>query len=368
MISTQLLTRYIWMRRIESGLVIIAWCLCYMPFVVLASIILGVVILFPIMLVGVAISKEGGITTEEIFIGCVIMAVYLLILLMTLTPTFHVLLRIRKNFRSARDLSNLETLPTKYAEMFVDRMKFLITRFNGIYKSSYEPSTIQVYYEKNNHKATPAMIVTSGVMNLILPAGFLKVFKADAECADAMLAHEYAHFLHDDSKLLLAVRCYLKASLVLFFYWILSFVLFITFSMQQWSEIDIRKAEIETSISKHSGNPFLSEYLAQSEEKLMSTENEQMMVLLNIGLFSSKFFLFVGLLMFLRRRVHRSEDLADLVAVFITSPLAVRGYLEKYIGWDDGTLRLHPTTEHRIKKIDDYERIINKHNSRMRAA
>jgi len=61
-----------------------------------------------------------------------------------------------------------------------------------------------------DYSATPSMIENDGVLDLIIPLGFLKILKSMPQVARSMLAHEMAHFSHMDTNGWLLASAYMR--------------------------------------------------------------------------------------------------------------------------------------------------------------
>jgi Zn-dependent protease with chaperone function len=322
--------------RFEQLQVVFAWGLSYLW--VLPYILYNITFPFVILILVVDTSHEfsGQEKTAMVVIMIFMMALFNL-------PALHVLLKVRKEYRAARNLSELESMPEPAAGLIRRRIEELAKRTDRKYHRRIDRCFLRLFLERRNHKATPCMMVTSGMLNLIFPLGFLRVLKADPEGADAMLAHELAHYLHRDSGMLLWVRCYLKAARVVFGYAIAGLVLTIVFAAFKWS--------MTPTVYQAEYNRY--RYASIADAILQ----ERLHLVLIVGLQFAVILYYFLLFSYLRRRVHRSEALADLLAAIVIGPGPVKRFLNDYIVDREGeSPSLHPPVNHRIRYLEKFER------------
>ncbi len=356
--------RYEYQRSWEVIQVFLAWCFSYMFFLV----ILFLQLVISILVIGaVAISF---LETPNVLLGLLI----LVLLVAYNAPQIHIYLRIRKFLRAARDVRSIEELPAGVSAVIFARIAELKRRMTNQHQQQLEHCNIRLLVERANHKATPCMITTSKEVNLIFPLGFFKVLKGDPGAADAMLAHELAHYLHKDSGLLLKVRCYLKAAVVNFYYMLLMFAIVLGFAFLnvfqlnyvqrlrvegQLARLEERKNETLNSTWNFSPGFILIQQAreeAQLRQELHRIDVEILGWVLRPAEYLLAFVVFGLILLYLRRRVHRSEEIADFFACLITHPTVVRRFLAEYLeDGDYGFKSLHPRTTRRIELTRRYE-------------
>lgn len=343
-----LYSRYKLKRGIETAQVILAWLISYIWFVPYILLDLAFLIFLPILLVSAF--------KDSFALGFAAIAGSLLIFILINWPAFHVFIRIRKQYRGARDLSGLEKLPEAASNLVRQRIEALAGRMEQSYQEQLRDSQMLFYVERKNHKATPSMLVIERKLNLILPLGFFKILQADPEAADAMLAHEMAHYLHRDSGLLLAVRCYLKAATVIFYYIAVGFVLNLIFSLPALGKLNRQSFAYDLSLND-SHTSEISRYW--DEVELEKVNSQRTRLIFGMVFHFSLFYYYALVFFFLRRRVQRSEELADLFASIVTHPQAVRRFLNEYMSDDNyGWSSLHPPVARRVKYANRYERLL----------
>lgn len=237
---------------------------------------------------------------------------------------FYILYKIFKLYRAAKNLKGLDVLQGEYKDLIDQRLKDIINKLSlNDEKNKLRNCAPQYLIEKDNYSATPSMIVSSGRPNIIFPLGYFKAVMSNSEAADAMLAHELAHYLHKDSNFLLWVRCYYK-SIHKFTYMVLIYVAI----------------------------------------KLIFEPN----LFITLSIFAFLAFILQELIMlFLRRRVEFAEELADVFAAIAVSPQAVSQFLKDYIvdgnksyEMDSDEQSLHPPISRRIQIAENLSRSLEK--------
>lgn len=346
--------RYRFKRQVENILVFIAWCLSFLWLIPYAVSVILLVIMVPIMAVVILTTAAG--TQDRIIYGIILLA-GLIIVAASNIPTVHVLARLRKHHRAAKDLTGLEDLPERLDFLIRGRLAYLATRMETREKNRLASCRFQLLIERKNHKAPPCMIVRKQVVNLIFPLGFFKVLQGDQEAADAMLAHELAHFLHGDSGMLLGVRSYLRASTVMFYYVGAIFLLIAAFSVVQWGALTTEEQAIGSRASDRA--QYVTQYYERNSvyawpydadsRRRARIESEKTAIVLRLATYFLSFFYYWFLLLYLRRRVRRSEMLADLFAAITTNADAVKRFLSRYVADEERHfLSLHPSVNRRI--------------------
>jgi Zn-dependent protease with chaperone function len=346
------MTRYdIYEKRhnFEFLQVLLAWCLCYLwllPYLLIIALV--VLLLFAL--------ADKAASVGDADIGLLILGLGLVGILGSHIPAVHLFIRIIKTYRVAKDISHLEILSARHSDLVKSRLDTLIGKIPDHVQGRFRGTSLCLLIERRNHKATPCMVVRKGKIKLILSLGFFKVMSSDPEAADAMLAHEMAHFLQRDSSFLLAVRSYLKASRIMFFYVLVGFAMGMVFAIVSWGSLAEKRKEVLTHQHDSSSMYYYTIYgpvrgPAIGAPSLQQIDREQLRVVLQVvGQFSSipSYFLF-GL--YLRRRVRRSEMLADLFAAITTTPAAVNRFLQGYVADTDERSSLHPPVGRRMKYI-----------------
>jgi Zn-dependent protease with chaperone function len=188
-----------------------------------------------------------------------------------------------------------------------------------------------------------------------------------------MIAHEIAHYLHGDSGLLLKVRSYLKAAVVSFYYQGIMFAvvaaiaLFSIFGLTykdragvegQLLDLEKRERDYRNSIFDRR-LPFEVNAMewekARLERELHRIDAERISWLLQPILFLAGLSLYALFLLYLRRRVQRSEEVADLFASVITHPNDVARFLTEQIAGDNyGLTSLYPQIDKRVALVKSY--------------
>ncbi len=241
------------------------------------------------------------------------------LLIATTIPYFILIREVIKQYKLARNLKGLSSLEPKYKEKIDIQINNLIAQMKPTQQSKLVTRRSKVYLiDKKDYGIIPSMIVSSSKLHIIFPLGYFKALRNTPKTADALLAHELAHFIHNDCNLLLAIRCYFKSAAIFPAIVVLNF--FVNFI------ITIYQSRFVSPIEPGSPMVALSIF----------------MPLLAIP------FHFL-LLRSLRRRVQRSEELADFFAVLITSASALKEFLNKYIKDFDDPETLHPPVKDRIK-------------------
>src|SRR5687768_7448147 len=118
--------------------------------------------------------------------------------------------------RSAKDLSSLTKLP----EVFVHQIDTILRPLT--HRMDLNARAISLWLEPRNFTSAPSTIESKGQINFILPLGFFKVVQVNPVCAEAMLGHELAHSLENDSGLLLIATGYFKATVLFLIAYLLS--------------------------------------------------------------------------------------------------------------------------------------------------
>lgn len=263
---------------------------------------------------------------SEIYLGAFFALISgLLAISIIATPTFIILFKIIKNYRAARKLAELETLPEKFENIIKDKIGQITERMKPLHREKIKNCSTKLWLERKNHSATPCMIVSARVLNIIFPLGYFKAAKSNPEAADAMLAHELAHYIHNDCNLLLGIRCYFKSADIM-----PAFIILNTF-------VSIIIIVFTQMVSP---NPYLTGF---------SAIGLIMRLLLPLLIALPYHYL---LLSFLRRRVQRAEELADFYAALVTSPPAVKTFLSEYLYDYNDEESLHPTVGRRIEICD----------------
>jgi Zn-dependent protease with chaperone function len=237
---------------------------------------------------------------------------------------FYILYKMFKLYRAAKNLRGLEVLKGEFKDMIDQRLKNIVENLPLKDEKDRLKSCVPKYLiEKDNFGATPSMIVSSGYPNIIFPLGYFKVIKSNPEAADAMLAHEMAHYLHKDSNFLLWVRCYYNSIHKL------TYIILINIAI---------RLLIDSSL-----------FIPLSFFALLSYLIQEL------------------LLLFLRRRVEFAEELADVFAAIAVSPLAVNQFLRDYVeNNDDNSVNeadresLHPPVSRRLQISEYLNRSIEK--------
>ena len=346
-------------HRFEFLQVIFAWCLCYLwvvPYAVFIYILVDV-----LLSLALTASRAGDLDTGLLLL---IAGLGLLVIGVLHTPAIHLFVKIIRAHRAAKDISGLEVLPNRLADLLKSRLDYIVSRMQPNDRERVQKAWFRFVIERRNHKATPCIIVGHGTVNLILSLGFFKVLRADPEAADAMLAHELAHFLQRDSSFLLAVRSYLKASKIVLYYMAASFGITVIFSVINWGNLAAQRTQLLEEIRQ--SNYSLVDYDTsaaawirdqrrdQRVRTLKSFESQQSSVLVQLAVLFWSFPHYLLLILYLRRRVRRSEMLADLFAAITTTSAAVERFLQGYIADTDRRSSLHPPVGRRIKYIANF--------------
>lgn len=253
----------------------------------------------------------------------------LVIAVMTILFQIHLLSRINSQYAAAKDLSTLEELPSELNELIDSRIERISSTLPDFFQEQVLHCEKKYFIERKNHSAMPSMIVNSGKVNLIFPLGFFKAVLSQPDSADAMLAHELAHYIHKDSNLLLGVRCYMKAANIVIEYLAIIFVLNFIFIFTLML--------IKTYLPPAADDAVLGYFR----------------ILLGVPV---QFVWHLILIWFLYRRVRRAEESADLFASFAVSPDAIKSSLEDFVSKNSALVNnkadsYHPPVRTRIKKI-----------------
>lgn len=237
--------------------------------------------------------------------------------------------KVVKKYISATDISSVEELPAKFVPLIVSRINLMYLRMPVLYQQRLSRCSMRFFLERRNHSSTPCMIASHNTINLILPLGFFKIIKSNPNVADAMIAHELAHFFHEDYKWLLVVKSFMKAGAIF--------------------------------------NIFVALNLLRSAFCFL--------VLLIPGLIYAS-----STVRYLHRTAERSEELADLFAALVVGPAHVKQFLnntddsyyrvlllEEQPSWHEYLWKaslwvnhgaddsLHPPVKNRIKLLSHYE-------------
>jgi hypothetical protein len=371
-------SRYNFIRRLEIAKISVAW-LGSFGFLILGLIInvffsLLLPIIFSIYFYNLFnrpqktnhVDYEPGVGTRYIYITnyqfnfeeqilIIAAAIFLFSLYIAFVgaPTIRLIWVIWKQNRAAKDVSSLEKLPPKFAALIKERINKLSLEMTSKQRNRLKNCSIIFLFERRNHKATPCMIYASGSLNLIFPLGFFKTLQSDPEVADAMLAHELGHYIHRDSNLLLNIRSYFKAANVIFNNIAIGVVFTFVVSIITLQLIEEEKNKIREVKQGKSIN--LGYSIQELDRQLERLDQEKLRTILQTPLSFFAFGYYYLLILFLRRRIRRSEEIADYFAAIITSPFAVSRFLNDYIDNKDDAESLHPPVNQRIEYINKYQ-------------
>ncbi len=250
----------------------------------------------------------------------------LILSILSIAPYFIIWRKYKRKYREAGNLSKLDKLPEKFADIINQRIKFLSQRMSPKHQKLLNETSIEFLYEKRNFTALPSMIYTSGVIKLIIPLGYFKALKTDTEAADSILAHELAHFFHHDSNLSLKIRCYYQLS-------------------EFWNSNSVTILIIVGSL--HWTLLFNGTYFSGFEFTLFFI---MLLAFLQDFIIRKKFH--DSHLNYIHKRVLETEKLADLYAMTLTSPSALKRFLKSNLSYDSVWYSLHPSLSERLYEID----------------
>jgi hypothetical protein len=264
---------------------------------------------------------------------------------------------LRERYKELNNFSNLDELPPKLTELVnqrIDALSQKMTKRHQNLLSSYYP--IRHFLERRNFTAAPSMVFSRGRINLIFPLGFFKLIKSDPEAADAILVHELAHFFQKDSSLLFKIRCYYQIAPI----WENYFLLFLINGIL-WG---VPRFFILLGILKNCRSINTQ---SKSVSLVPCFEYDTFPVLISLILFTLVTILidlFVRneihnmLVDFLYKRVLMAEKSADLFAMCVTSPAALKRFLINCLNDSDAWYAMHPARRERINQAEKYESLL----------
>lgn len=337
---------YVWLQSI----VIFLW-----NFIVTAAISLFMLFVMGMTFIAVLIQdiSTGKFNLPEFYY---VIPAFMIIYGIPLIPYFVLGRKLWKTYKKSLDLSHLEELPLKISELIKGRIDILSERMPEPYQKRLANFQIKFFYEKRNFTALPSMVFSENTINIIIPLGYLKTIKSDSEAADAILAHELAHFFHNDSNLLLKIRCYYQIN----YLW----KKFIPFLL----------------LGSLTNGLALSVILSSITKEIFDVGYLILYPIIFIFELLFRRFLYKNLLQKVYDRVLDAEMLADLFAVTITSAESLKRFLKTNIdnprSWNalysspldskviniyhDIWNSLHPILSVRVANIDNFYQLINK--------
>jgi Zn-dependent protease with chaperone function len=276
-----------------------------------------------------------------------------IILSLAVAPRYHFLLRFFKQYSESRNLTGLTPLPLKQqkllAELYDEVMERIPKDFHFIL-NNHKP---EAYLEIDNLSAAPSMIRIGKRFCLIIPLGFFKIIRSDRPAARAVLAHELAHLVQNDSGRLLQIRTFFYAGNIMFYYFAIHlflglFLLALTFNTTRPPDLSpIMQESIDAGL--HYTEDELKRWGEYKKAQTLNTQIQK-------NFWSSILIIiyYYALRWFLKRRVSRAEHHADLFAASVISDSSMLAFIYKYLYRYEEYDSLHPNFSKRIEFIQNY--------------
>jgi hypothetical protein len=274
-----------------------------------------------------------------------------LILALPVIPYYRLWSELRKKYKELGNFSNLDELPPKLVALVDQRIAILSQTMTEWQRKSLHPDQLRYLLERRNFTAAPSMISADRKVNLIFPLGFFKLISSDPEAADAILAHELAHFFQDDSNLLFKIRCYYQVSHVWENYFLLFLLNGILWGIPLYGYFYITAKSVYKACKKDQScfNPDIF------TGTLILIFFTLLIICINLYVRHAAHEM---LLNFLYKRVLKAEKSADLFAMCVTTPAALKRFLTNCLTESEAWYALHPARRERIGQTEKYERLL----------